>query len=132
VAAAFNGTELRLYLDGRPAGSVRANGQPVPTLYDLTIGQNRSTADPASEAGQACFNGMMDDVMMFNRSFSPGEVATLFDSQKAPTDEPAPAPATGPKPNAAERLKQVKSLYEQGLITKEDYDKKVKEVMDSL
>jgi len=31
-----------------------------------------------------------------------------------------------------ERLKQVKSLYEQGLINKEDYDKKVKEIMDSL
>ncbi|MEJ0090685.1 MAG: alpha-L-fucosidase [Limisphaerales bacterium] len=36
------------------------------------------------------------------------------------------------KPDATERLKKVKSLYDQGLINKEDYDKKVKEIMDSL
>ena len=38
----------------------------------------------------------------------------------------------GANPDAAERLKKVKSLYDQGLINKEDYDKKVKEIMDSL
>ncbi len=43
----------------------------------------------------------------------------------------APADA-GAKPDAATRLKQVKSLYDQGLINKDDYDKKVKEIMDSL
>jgi methionine synthase II (cobalamin-independent) len=31
-----------------------------------------------------------------------------------------------------ERLKKAKALYEQGLISKEDYDKKVKEIVDSL
>ena len=36
------------------------------------------------------------------------------------------------KPDAATRLKQVKSLYDQGLINKEEYDQKVKEIMDSL
>ena len=45
---------------------------------------------------------------------------------------PSPAPATGGKPPVAERLKQVKSLYDQELISKEDYEKKVKEIMDSL
>ena len=35
-------------------------------------------------------------------------------------------------PDAAERLKKLKSLYGQGLINKEDYDKKVKEIMNSL
>jgi hypothetical protein len=39
---------------------------------------------------------------------------------------------TGGKPPLAERLKQVKTLYEQGLINKEDYDRKVKEIIDSL
>ncbi|MGB7747576.1 MAG: discoidin domain-containing protein [Verrucomicrobiia bacterium] len=39
---------------------------------------------------------------------------------------------SGGKPPAAERLKQVKSLYDQGLINKEDYNKKVKEILDSL
>jgi hypothetical protein len=46
-------------------------------------------------------------------------------AQKPDSSEPA-------KPDAAERLKKVKSLYDQGLINKEDYDKKVKEIMDAL
>ncbi len=48
-----------------------------------------------------------------------------------PTSGQPPADAAG-KPDAATRLKQVKSLYDQGLINKDDYDKKVKEIMDSL
>jgi alpha-L-fucosidase len=49
------------------------------------------------------------------------------------TTTPAP-PAAQPaaQPSAAERLKQLKSLYDQGLINKEDYDRKVKEIMDSI
>jgi hypothetical protein len=44
----------------------------------------------------------------------------------------APSADSNAKPAAAERLKNVKVLYDQGLINKEDYDKKVKEIMDSL
>lgn len=47
-----------------------------------------------------------------------------------PEDEAAAG--AQPKPDAAERLKKVKALYDQGLINKEDYDKKVKEILDSL
>ena len=48
-----------------------------------------------------------------------------------PSASPASAVAPEAKPDAAERLKKVKALYDQGLINKEDYDKKVKEIMDS-
>jgi len=52
------------------------------------------------------------------------------------TPPPAPAqpPAAQPsaQPSAADRLKQLKSLYDQGLINKEDYDRKSKEILDSL
>ena len=47
-----------------------------------------------------------------------------------PPAQTTPAPAA--KPDAAERLKKVKALYDQGLINKEEYDQKVKEIMDSL
>jgi hypothetical protein len=47
-----------------------------------------------------------------------------------PPAQTTTAPAA--KPDAATRLKQVKALYDQGLINKDDYDKKVKEIMDSL
>jgi alpha-L-fucosidase len=59
------------------------------------------------------------------------EFKKLVDNPLAPV-APAPAAAPAAKPDAAERLKQVKSLYDQGLINKDDYDKKVKEIMDSL
>ena len=50
----------------------------------------------------------------------------IANTQSAQTQEPAS------KPDATTRLKQVKALYDQGLINKDDYDKKVKEIMDSL
>ena len=49
-----------------------------------------------------------------------------------PSIPPAAAVAPETKPDAAERLKKVKALYDQGLINKDDYDKKVKEIMDAL
>lgn len=36
------------------------------------------------------------------------------------------------KPSAADRLKEIKSLYDQGLISKDVYDKKAKEITDSI
>lgn len=44
----------------------------------------------------------------------------------------APAAAPEAKPEPAERLKKIKSLFEQGLISKEDYEKKVKGILDPL
>ena len=44
----------------------------------------------------------------------------------------ATAGDAGGKAPPAERLKQLKSLYDQGLINQEDYDAKVKEIMNSL
>ena len=63
------------------------------------------------------------------------QIAVLMQVKKLienPPPAPSAAPAPAAKPDAAERLKTLKSLYDQGLINKEDYDKKVKEIMDSL
>ena len=64
----------------------------------------------------------------------PGNQLAVLSQLKEMIANPPPAPADTPaaKPDAAERLKKVKALYDQGLINKEDYDKKVKEIMDSL
>ena len=81
VAGTFDAAQLQIYVDGRRVGMVPAKGKPVPTMYDLTIGQNRSNANQATENGQASFFGVMDDVMMFNRALSADEVQALFTSQ---------------------------------------------------
>ena len=143
LAATFDGVEMRLYVDGQSVGKPhRAKKPPEHTAYDLAIGENRS--EPVEEVGPA-FNGMMDDVMIFNRALSAEEIRALYDSQKTATDVPLAIPAPQPKntpakaappaqnkPAAADRLKQVKDLYDQGLINKDEYDKKAKEILDSM
>jgi alpha-L-fucosidase len=47
-----------------------------------------------------------------------------------PATAAAPAPAT--QPSAADRLKQLKALHDQGLINQDEYDRKSKEIIDSL
>ena len=62
------------------------------------------------------------------------QIAVLMELKTRIANSPAGSPShetTGAKP-PLERLKQVKALYDQGLINKEDYDHKVKEIMDSL
>ncbi len=69
----------------------------------------------------------MDDVMMFNRAPSAKEIKALFESQKAADDGVAAKPDdTAAKPDPVERLKKLKSLFDQGLISKEEYDKKAR------
>lgn len=137
VVGTYDGVEAKIYMDGWPAGKPDHKvGELKHTDYDLTIGANRSTPDGALGEVGASFNGLMDDVMMFNRALSDDEVQALFKAQggmlAAQPSQPAPAANAAGKPDAATRLKQVKTLFEQGLINKEDYDKKVKEIMDSL
>jgi DNA-directed RNA polymerase subunit RPC12/RpoP len=137
VVGTYDGTGATVYLDGLPVGKPGHKVGELPhTPYDLTIGANRSNPDAALGEVGASFNGMMDDVMMFNRALSAEEIQALFKSQGgtlgAQSTQPAPAASPQNKPSAADRLRQVKQLFDQGLINKEDYDKKVKEIMDSL
>jgi hypothetical protein len=63
------------------------------------------------------------------------QLAVLMDLKQLIANPPQAGSSpetTGGKPPVAERLKQVKTLYERGLINKEDYDRKVKEIIDSL
>ena len=136
VVGTYDGTSATVYLDGLPVGKPGHKLGDIPhNDYDLTIGANRSNPDGALGEIGASFNGMMDDVMMFNRALTADEVQAVFKSQGgvlAPQPASAPVSATQDKPSATDRLKQVKQLFDQGLINKEDYDKKVKEIMDSL
>jgi hypothetical protein len=129
---------LCIFVDGQQVGVARAKTPPARTLYDLTIGADRS--NPAPEEAGPSFNGLMDDVMMYDRALLPNEIKALYDTQKTATDIPLDINHTRPaKPNpsaqqpaAVDRLKAVKALYDQGLITKEQYDQKVQQIMNSL
>ncbi len=146
VVGTYDGKEVKMYINGWLVDQRPWVGKVPRTPYDLTIGAynltiaaNRSNA--LSKAG-ASFNGLMDDVMMFNRALSDDEVQTLFKAQGGvlgpKLENPAPVartparPAAQNKPGADERLKQIKQLFDQGLIDKETYDRKVKEIVDSI
>lgn len=138
LAVTYNGAEEILYVDGVPQQRVaRWEGRVPANSYDLTLGMNLVDPNPKFNEVGASFDGLMDDPMIFNRALSDDEVQALFKSQGGvlvpqPAQQPAPPAGTPAKPGATVRLKQLKSLYDQGLINKEDYDKKVKEIMDSL
>jgi hypothetical protein len=81
----------------------------------------------------SAFDGLIDEVRIYNRALSAAEIKKLATATQAGADLVlSPSSDNGGKPDPAERLKKVKALYDQRLINKEDYDKKVKEIMDSL
>jgi hypothetical protein len=76
---------------------------------------------------------LIDEVRIYNRALSAAEIKTLATATQAGADIiHTPSPDNSAKPDVAERLRSVKALYDHGLISKEDYDKKVKEIIDSL
>jgi len=84
LAGTYDGAVQRLYLDGQllSDGPLWRGGIPI-NNYDLTIAANRS--NPASSApGEvgASFDGLIDEVMIFNRALSQEEISQLYESQK--------------------------------------------------
>jgi carboxyl-terminal processing protease len=96
--------------------------QPDGTLKKVVVGSMFTAADK-----EVTGKGIKPDVAV-SESLSPEEVLSNA-VEMLQKSNPA---GTEAKPDVAERLKKVKELYDQGLINKQDYDKKVKEIMDSL
>lgn len=115
-AAAFDGENLKLYVDGQLQKQVIAwHGEISPNTNDLTIGMNRS--NPAPQEQDMSFDGAIDDLMVFNHALSDAEVKTVIASAKPKFT----------KDQVAGRLVVLKELLDRGLITKDFYDRKVKE-----
>jgi hypothetical protein len=125
VAGVFDGQSMRLYVDGvQKQQKAKKAGPLLTSHWDLCIGN--SVVEYAGEF--LGFDGLIDEVRIYNRALSANEIAKLATG----TQTGLSAVPTATKADPAERLKQVKALFDQGLIKKEDYDKKVKEIMDSL
>ena len=87
VAGTFDGTAVRLYLDGLLVGSAPASGA---IGYGLTsnafvIGN----ATPSGCSQNTSFSGDLDEVMVFDRALSAAQVAAL---PAVPTPPPEPTP----------------------------------------
>jgi hypothetical protein len=128
VAATYDGKTVSCYVDGVPKSHPVKNAKPLKKdPWDLCIGN--STVNYGTGELLA-FDGFIDEVRIYNRALSADEIKSLATATHAGMDVLPPPDA--PKADPAERLKKLKNLYQQGLINQDDYDKKVKEIMDSL
>lgn len=81
VVGTFDGHRALVYVDGNNVGEIgKWTGDLRSTQYDLTIGANRSNPDEAYGEVGASFNGLMADVMIFNRALTNNEIAALYQS----------------------------------------------------
>ena len=130
VATAYDGKTVRCYVDGEEKSHPVRNSDPLKkSTWDLCIGN--SVVDYSTGEFLA-FDGLIDEVRIYNRALSEAEIKALATATHAGADILPPPTGADGKPDAATRLKQVKALHDQGLINKDDYDKKVREIMDSL
>lgn len=119
--ATFDGTEARLYVDGQLQKQVApCAGDAVPGTGDLTLGISKPGT--ASQPGSQSIDGVIDEIMIFNRALSPEEIKSLVLAI-----DPAPGKPKFTKQQVAGRLRQLKLLYEEGLLTDEFYQARVKE-----
>lgn len=116
VAATCDGKQLKLYVDGQLqkqvvplAGAFAAN------TNALTIGMNRTS--PAPQAKGQSFEGMLDELMIFNHAISADQVQAVMDAAKPKFT----------KDQVRRRLAELQDLYDRGLILKDFYDRKVAE-----
>lgn len=139
VAATYDGTTRRLYIDGVEEMQKPAK-QPGPILkssWDLCIGNNVMTYED-TDAGVGefqGFDGLIDEVRIYNRALNADEIRALCGSQSkvGQTSEAAqPTTPSGIQSTPADRIKQIKQLLEQGLIDKQEYDRRVKEILDAI
>jgi len=79
VAATYDGTALRVYLDGVLAGSMPASGAVVPSTGDLWLGRA-----PWGEG----FTGGFDEVRIYDRALPAEEIARDRDTQVNGLDPP--------------------------------------------
>jgi len=138
VAATFNGDCNVLYVDGvedKQAKISRYSHGTTPVIsnnWDLCIGNSVVNYGLVGECD--AFDGLIDEVRLYNRVLPADEIKALAATTQAgvvPT--PAQQAPTNSSPSApADRIKQIKQLLEQGLIDKQEYDRRVKEILDAI
>ena len=91
VAATYDGSTIKLYLDGQLEASKAASFPLATNQLALSLG--------AQHDGTRPFLGGMDDVRIYNRALNAEEIATVHAGQPiTPPDDPPPPPDDPPPP----------------------------------
>lgn len=88
LAGVYDGAKLKLYVDGKLDGSKNAWGSIVTNDYSIYIG------DSSQDSGRF-FDGLIDDVRIYNYALSEDEVKSLYEVA-ATAPQPADGGVTGP------------------------------------
>jgi beta-galactosidase len=72
IAGVYDGSALRLYVDGVLDASVSSTGSISTNAYNVEIGRN------AEQSGRE-FHGAIYDARIYNRALCPEEIQELFD-----------------------------------------------------
>lgn len=111
-----DGEGVKLYVDGTLQKQTASGRRDLAAnTHDLTLGLSRSA--PANRAKDMAFEGVLDEVMLFNRALTEAELKDVI-------------AATRPKftkQQVERRLKELKDLLDRGLILQDFYERKVKE-----
>lgn len=70
IAGTYDGSTMRLFVDGVQAADTAASGDIAPSSSDLVIGQN-------SDNGEDLYKGIIDDIRIYNRALTPAEIEAL-------------------------------------------------------
>ncbi|MDD4986082.1 MAG: LamG domain-containing protein, partial [Dehalococcoidales bacterium] len=81
VTGTYDGSNIRIYVDGALQGTYAYTGTITSNAYDLAIGINQSTS-----AGSEAFKGNIDEVSIYNRALSQTEIQALMANR--PTSNP--------------------------------------------
>jgi len=84
LAASYDGSMIRVYFNGAVVGETAFSGKMDVSTGPLFIGNKWSKAPAGDE-----FNGMMDDVRIYNRALSASEIIALGGDPKAKSPYPA-------------------------------------------
>ncbi len=92
LTGTYDGTTIRLYVNGTQVATSPATGVVPAATTALIIGGNQNTA--AANTAEEQFRGTIDDVVFHRRAFSAGEVATLAGVTTPPTTPPTTTSTT--------------------------------------
>ncbi len=94
IAATFDKEQgvMKLYLNGKEIASkvTEKHIGITPANADLLIGKNNQSSVLAGKFLLNMFNGLMDDVKIYNRSLSGKEIASMFDTDLEPHEGKVP------------------------------------------
>ena len=77
LLASFDGSAVRLYVYARPQGSTGIAAAMIPSRYPLRVGHGTY-----EKKGNRKFEGLIDEVMIWNRALPEDEVKQLYDLQR--------------------------------------------------